>query len=99
MARCELCELVRTTVWYAEYEDPFRFVVLDCDSCEVPMAVLGEHRPAVDAGERAVLQRALAAIADPKYPQGWTFDDRMRQIPGHYHAHARPFPSWWKARR
>jgi hypothetical protein len=98
MTRCELCELARTTAWYAEYEDPFRFVVLDCDSCDVPMAVLGEHRRTVDAGERVVLQRALALIADAKYPQGWTFDDRMRQIPDHYHAHARPFPSWWKGK-
>ena len=97
--RCELCELARTTVWYAEHEEPFRFVVLDCDSCDVPMAVLGAHRPTPTESERAVMQRALAEIADAKYPRGWYFDDHMRQIPDHYHLHARPYPAWWRERK
>lgn len=93
--RCELCELARTTTWHAEYDDPFRFVILDCDSCEVPMAVLGAHRATPTEDERAVMQRCLAAIADGKYPRGWYFDDHLRQIPEHYHLHARPYPPWW----
>jgi hypothetical protein len=96
MERCELCELARTTRWYAELDEPFRFVVIDCDSCDVPMVVLGQHRAAVTDEERATMRDALTRIADAKYPQGWTFDDRMRQIPAHYHAHARPVPAWWK---
>jgi hypothetical protein len=96
MAGCELCELARTTRWYAEHDEPFRFVVLDCDSCDVPMAVLGEHRSSITDAERAVMRAALTGIADEMYPQGWSFDDRMRQIPDHYHAHARPIPAWWK---
>jgi hypothetical protein len=96
MAGCELCELARTTQWYVEHDEPFRFAVIDCDSCDVPMAVLGEHRSSITDLERDVLRKALAGIADEKYPQGWTFDDRMRQIPDHYHAHARPHPAWWK---
>jgi hypothetical protein len=98
MKGCELCELARTTLWYTEHDDPFRFVILDCDSCDVPLAVLGQHRAGVSEEERTVLRAALARVADAKYPQGWTFDDRMRQIPDHYHAHARPYPSWWKGR-
>ncbi|MBI3782349.1 MAG: hypothetical protein HY270_03000 [Deltaproteobacteria bacterium] len=94
MAKCELCELARTTTWYAEYDEPFRFAILDCDSCDVPMAVLGEHRQAPTEGERPILQRALAEIADQKFPDGWFFDDHMRQIPDHYHLHARPYPAW-----
>jgi len=96
---CELCDLARTTKWYAEFDVPFRFVVIDCDSCDVPMAVLGAHRPAPTAEERAVLERELAAIASVKDPQGWFFDDHMRQIPDHYHLHARPYPAWWPGRR
>ena len=92
---CELCELARTTTWYAEVEEPFRFAILDCDSCDVPMAVLGEHRARPTEAERAVLQEALSRIAEEKYPQGWFFDDHMRQIPDHYHLHARPWPKWW----
>ena len=93
--RCELCELVPTTTWYAAYDEPFRFVILDCDSCDVPMAVLGAHRAAPSENECAVMRRRLAAVADEKYPQGWFFDDHMRQIPEHYHLHARPYPPWW----
>lgn len=92
---CELCQLARTTQWYAEIIEPFRFAILDCDSCDVPMAVLGEHRAAPSEDERAVMQARLAEIADEKYPDGWFFDDHMRQIPDHYHLHARPIPKWW----
>jgi hypothetical protein len=99
MAGCELCELARTTRWYAEHDEPFRFVIIDCDSCDVPMAVLGEHRSVITEEERAILREALTLIADEKYPQGWSFDDKMRQIPSHYHAHARPIPAWWKGAR
>lgn len=96
---CELCQLTRTTTWYAEVEEPVRFVLLDCDSCDVPMAVLGEHRAVPTDAEREVLQQALGRIADEKYRNGWFFDDHMRQIPDHYHCHARPYPSWMPRRR
>jgi hypothetical protein len=96
MASCELCELARTTAWYAEFEEPFRFVIIDCDSCDVPMAVLGTHRREPTATEREVLRRELGKIADAKYARRWFFDDHMRQIPEHYHVHARPYPAWWR---
>jgi len=41
-----------------------------------------------------VMRERLAAIANRLYPDGWFFDDHMRQIPDHYHLHARPFPRW-----
>ena len=92
---CELCELTRTTAWYAEFEEPVRFTILDCDSCDVPMAVIGEHKKSLTDAESEVVRRELASIADKKYPQGWVYDDNMRQIPEHYHIHARPYPPWW----
>ena len=98
MRDCELCELARTTAWYAQYHEPFRLVILDCDSCDVPMAVLGDHRAAPTDAERAFMQEVLAAVANAKYSQGWFFDDNMRQIPAHYHLHARPYPKWWPKR-
>ena len=94
MRRCELCDLRRTTAWYLEAE---RFVIVDCDSCDVPMAVLRAHRQEASADEGAEMRAALARIADAKYPQGWFFDDHMRQIPDHYHLHARPYPKGWKS--
>ncbi len=93
---CELCELTRSTTWYAEHSEPFPFTILDCDSCDVPMAVIGEHKRALDETESEVVRRELARVADEKYPQGWVYDDNMRQIPDHYHIHARPYPPWWK---
>lgn len=91
--------MARTTHWYAEFEEPFRFVIADCDSCDVPMAVLGAHRKRPTDDERTVMQQALTRIADEKFPGGWFFDDHMRQIPEHYHLHARPYPSWYRAFR
>lgn len=91
---CELCQLAKTTPWYGEYAEPFRFTILDCDSCDVPMVVLGDHRSAPTDEEKAVMQAQLAKLAEEKYPDGWFFDDHMRQIPDHYHCHARPVPGW-----
>ncbi len=89
---CELCNLTRTTHWYAEFTHPFHFVILDCDSCDVPMAVLGEHRIRPTPEEARTMREELARIADFLFPHGWFFDDHMRQIPDHYHLHARPYP-------
>jgi len=47
---------------------------------------------AVRAGERPVLLRIA-------YPDGWFFDDHMRQIPDHYHLHTQPVPGWWRGVR
>ena len=57
-------------------------------------AAARSKRRAPSAEERGVMQRALASVADQKFPDGWFFDDHMRQIPDHYHLHARPYPSW-----
>lgn len=95
---CELCLLVPHTPWYGVYETAVRFVILECDSCEVPMAVLREHRAQVEPWERAVIENALANVAERLFPRGWFFDDRMRQIPDHYHIHARPLPPWAPSR-
>jgi hypothetical protein len=92
---CELCELAPMTAWHARFDEPFPFAILDCDSCDVPMAVLGDHRARPSDDEIAFMQASLKKIADDLFPQGWFFDDHMRQIPDHYHLHARPYPSWW----
>ena len=60
------------------------------------MAVLGVHRRTPTDAEREVLKRELGKVADEKYPGGWFLDDHMRQIPDHYHLHARPYPKWWR---
>jgi len=92
---CELCELVRSTRWYAQFFSPLAFTLLDCDSCDTPMAVLGEHRASVSDEERRIMTAALGLVAESLGLEGVVFDDRMRQIPDHYHVHVRVRPSWW----
>lgn len=90
---CDLCEMAHYTQWYAEFYAPFRFTILDCDSCEVPIAVLGEHRVDVRPEEVAFMENALNIVAEQKYTgkfPKWMFDHNMRQIPDHYHFHVRP---------
>jgi hypothetical protein len=39
----------------------------------------------------ARLHSALRTVADAEFGDGnWSYDDHMRNIPDHYHAHARP---------
>ena len=91
---CELCQLARTTRWYAQFFEPFRFTIVDCDSCDVPMAVLGDHQKRASDEEIAAMQRALELIARETGMGEIFFDDNMRQIPDHYHLHARPVRFW-----
>jgi hypothetical protein len=91
MAKCDLCELQEYTPWYASFTQPFRFTILDCDSCDTPMAVLGDHRAEPTAEEHAFMIEALALVARSKYGENeFVIDGVMRQIPDHCHMHARP---------
>ena len=89
---CDLCEAARMTTWYHEDEVCW---VADCEVCAVPMVVWRQHgaTPPDDAVEHML--GALAAVADVELGAGeWSFDRVMRQIPDHFHAHARD-PNWW----
>jgi len=92
---CELCALVRSTRWYAQFFDPLPFTILDCDSCDTPMAVLAEHRSQVSEEEKRIMTEALALVGRALGLGDLSFDDRMRQIPEHYHVHLRARPRWW----
>lgn len=86
---CPLCELcrpdrypdARRTEVYFEDED---WVIVDCATCGVPMAVWKAHIPAVSAARRAWVRGELRG----SFGEG-DFDDRMRKIQSHYHAHWR----------
>jgi hypothetical protein len=97
LARCELCELRDYTQRYCQFVHPFAFTILDCDSCDVPMAVLGEHRADCTDAERAFMVEALSLIGRTKYgADSFVIDGVMRQIPDHCHIHVRPL--LWKRR-
>ena len=91
MAKCELCDLRDYTQRYCSFVHPYPFTILDCDSCDTPMAVLGEHRAAATDEERAFMIEALSLVARIKYGvDRFVIDGVMRQIPDHCHIHARP---------
>jgi hypothetical protein len=85
---CELCEAAPLTHRY--HEDDLCWVA-DCEACDVPMVVWRQHgsSPPPDARERMLDQ--LTRVAAARYgADGFTVDPVMRQIPDHFHAHARP---------
>jgi hypothetical protein len=92
---CELCEAARFTHWYAETDDGW---IADCEVCSVPMAVWWHHGTEPDETARDRLFAALGAAADQRFGPGeWDLDTTMRQVPTHFHAHARD-RHWWDRR-
>ena len=89
---CELCEAARMTTWY--HEDDICWIA-DCEICDVPMVVWREHgaTPPETAVDHMVA--ALDRVATSRFGSGgYNIDRIMRQIPDHFHAHARD-PNWW----
>jgi hypothetical protein len=92
VAGCDLCEAARLSTWYAEDDECW---IADCEICEVPMVVWRTHAAAPPPDVLARLHDALRAVADVRFgPDGYRIDDHMRNIPDHYHAHARDHGFW-----
>lgn len=88
MQGCELCEAARLTPWY--HEDDVCWVA-ECEACWSPMVVWRRHGTAPPDGDVGHMLAHLARVATDLYgPDGFTVDRVMRQIPDHFHAHARP---------
>ncbi len=82
------------THWYHEDEHCW---VADCEICGVPMAVWRSHGTDPPPPVRAHLLASLEAAARERFGEGgYVVDERMRNIPDHFHAHARDarLPSW-----
>ena len=95
MPDCELCEAARMTQWW--HEDDVCWIA-DCEVCSVPMVVWKQHGNAPPDDAVAHMERELTRVADERFgPGGWSLDRVMRQIPDHFHAHARD-PNWWYRR-
>jgi len=86
MKSCELCEAARFTEWY--YEDDECWVA-ECEACCVPMIVWKTHNPTPDQETRERLHQRLLGVATSVFDYEPYIDDNMRNIPDHYHAHAR----------
>lgn len=93
--QCELCVAARITPWH--HEDELCWVA-DCEICDVPMVVWARHGPAPPPEELDHMLLQLRRVADARFGAGgYTLDQVMRQIPDHFHAHARD-PQWWVRR-
>lgn len=87
-AACELCEAVPFTTRYHEDEHCW---IAECESCSVPMVVWRPHGVEVPDDVLAHLMGELTRVANDVFgTTPWFLDRVMRQIPDHFHAHARP---------
>jgi hypothetical protein len=86
---CPLCELKQETEWYFDGDD---FAIIECRSCHVPMLVWKDHVAHVPNTTRYynLAIGLLAYFAEQKFGRyNWEFDYQRRQIPEHWHVHAR----------
>ncbi len=75
------------TEWF--HDDDLCWVA-ECESCNVPMVVWKKHDPNPPEEVRVELIRVLGVVVEQHYQMEHWVDDRLRSIPHHYHAHARP---------
>ena len=86
-AACDLCEAARLTPWFHEDDECW---IAECEICAVPMVVWKAHDPSPPDSVKQRLHDRLAAVVAEHFSFEHYVDDNMRNIPDHYHAHARP---------
>jgi hypothetical protein len=84
---CDLCEAARITPWF--HEDDVCWIA-ECEICAVPMVVWRVHDASPPAPALVHMHDRLAEVVAAFFSFEHYVDDNMRQIPDHYHAHARP---------
>jgi len=88
---CDLCRAARITPWY--YEDEICWIA-ECDICDVPMVVWRFHGTAPPSEHLSHMLERIREIAATQFTEFY-IDDHMRNIPDHFHAHARPRGSFF----
>jgi hypothetical protein len=84
---CDLCEAARITPWY--HQDDVCWIA-ECEICAVPMVVWRSHGTEPPVSDLEHMHGQLAAVVGEYFEFDHYVDDNMRNIPDHYHAHARP---------
>ncbi|MBI1962948.1 MAG: hypothetical protein HYS37_06235 [Candidatus Rokubacteria bacterium] len=92
---CQLCEAARITPWYHEDEVCW---IAECELCAVPMVVWRAHGTRPPAEHLTHMHARLAEVAAAELGEFYV-DDHMRNIPDHWHAHARPKGGFFGKRR
>ena len=83
---CMLCQAKKITPWFHEDEVCW---IAECEICEVPMVVWRWHGTTPPEEHVAHMRARLAEVAAAQIGEFYV-DGHMRNIPDHYHAHARP---------
>jgi hypothetical protein len=83
---CLLCRAERRTPWHLEDEVCW---IAECELCAVPMVVWRFHGTAPPAAHVTHMHARLREVAAAELGRFYV-DGRMRNIPDHWHAHARP---------
>ena len=84
--RCDLCEAARITPWF--HEDDVCWIA-ECEICATPMVVWRWHGTEPSDEHRSHMMEHLARVATEVFGEHYV-DGHMRNIPDHFHAHARP---------
>jgi len=86
VAGCALCRAEHITPWF--HEDDLCWIA-GCEICAVPMVVWRWHGTEPPAAHVAHMHERLREVAARELGSFW-LDGHMRNIPDHWHAHARP---------
>ncbi len=82
------------TTWH--HEDEICWIA-DCEVCGVPMVVWKLHGPTPPDDDARHMIGQLEQVARRVFEgTTWRVDPVMRQIPDHFHAHARDEGWWWR---
>jgi len=93
--RCPLCRADRITPWF--HEDEICWIA-ECELCAVPMVVWRWHGTAPPDEHVEHMRARLAGVAAAELGAHYV-DGVMRNIPDHWHAHARPQGGFFGRRR
>ena len=84
---CDLCLLQRKRNVYIDNE---YFIIMDCDSCRVPMVVWKEHTMDVPEPDEQMMEVFLIETANMFYEgKSYFIDKKQRAVLDHIHWHAR----------
>ena len=84
---CELCILADKTFVYIEND---AFIVMNCNSCLVPMIVWKDHTMSIPEPDVNIMEIFLTECAEQFYGDTPFFiDKKQRSILDHLHWHAR----------
>ncbi len=84
---CDLCEAARITEWF--HEDEICWIA-ECEICSTPMVVWRHHGVVPPEDHMEHMMAKLTLVVGAHFEFEHYVDDHMRNIPDHYHAHARP---------